>query len=130
MKKFFLYLIFLLLLSSTSNAFFGKLKLICTTTERLESIREGYKPHSRTFEVIETRGNLVINGDLKYPIVKNNSVQIKGERKITKKMKKAELTTFQSSYKIMKNSLLFEFFTIQAGENSYSFMEKGKCKKL
>ena len=82
---------------------FWKTKLICTATERLEVLGDT----NLTLEHLRLSRlrNLVVNGDLKYPIVKNNSVQIKGEK--LQKNEKAELTTFQSSYKIMKNSLLF-----------------------
>tara|TARA_B100002051_G_scaffold230461_1_gene228025 strand:+ start:148 stop:531 length:384 start_codon:yes stop_codon:yes gene_type:complete len=127
MKKLILYFLFFILLNNVSYAFFGNLKLICTSTQRLESITRGWEPMNRTFEIIEKGSYMIVDGNQKYKIRKDDSLKIVASQEVKKG---GILTTREVRYTIMKNSLLFEFFIIQAGENGYGWTEKGRCRKL
>ena len=75
MKKFFLYLIFLFLFNSTSNAFFGKLKLECTSRTTQISVGKE-EEYVRSFEMIEKGDILIIN----LPKTKDDDISLVGEK--------------------------------------------------
>lgn len=127
MKKIFIYLIFFILLNNISYAFFGKLKLICTSTQRVESVVRGWEPINRTFEIIEKGNYMIVDGNQKYKIRKDDSLKIVASQEVKKG---GVLITREVKYTIMKNSLLFEFLSMQAGGGGYVWIEKGRCRKL
>ena len=110
MKKFFLYLIFLLLLSSTSNAFFGKLKVVCLD----KAGKVG------GIEVIEKSDYIKFNA-ITLPITKNNKDELVAQK------------TFEDGtyyfISIRKKSLLFLYNSTMPGI-SRTTMSSGRCEKI
>ena len=122
MKKFFLYLIFLFLFNSTSNAFFGKLKLECTSRTTQISVGKE-EEYVRSFEMIEKGDILIINlpGEVILNKTKDDDISLVGEIKGS---------ISEVRFKVLKNSLLYSFTRTWKKDNPWTRIEKGKCKKL
>ena len=109
MKKFFLYLIFLFLFNSTSNAFFGKLKVVCIDSAgKIGGI-----------EVIEKSDYIKFNA-ITLPITQNN-------KEVLIAQKTFENGTFYY-INIRKKSLLFIYKASLPG--NFSHRANGRCERI